>query len=912
MQTAPRSWNPPTSARRFAVLAALVVLASSADTPICADPAEKADASWWSLQPLDASISVPKQIASTSSDWGRNSIDRFVVRGLVENELEPSPPAEPRALVRRLYVDLLGLPPDPERVRAVESDPSDEAYEKLVDDLLASKHYGERWARHWLDVARYGESDGFERNRPRDHAWHYRDWVIRAFNRDMPYDEFVRKQIAGDITDPGPEGRAAVGFLVAGVHNTVVGSSKEMRLLARQDELEEIVGAIGQTFLGLSVNCARCHDHKFDPIPTKEYYRMISAIDGVRHGNRDVTVEDHADEIAVLDKDIAALEMSLAEMDRVAVEAVRKRRKEEPPQETQKLPEALAHWTFDRGFHDESGKIRGSASGNPRLENGAAVFDGKSFVKSIPLDRDVHEKTLFATVVLSNLDQRGGGAITIASRDAFDSIVFGEKDPKQWLAGSNGFRRTESFGGPEETVAHKEPVQFAITYAKDGTITGFRNGQLYGKPYKKSLQVFKAGDGHLLFGLRHEPAGGNQFLSGRVLDARLFDRALSPEEIAALAGVQSDFVSEEAIVASLDPEARKQRESSRSDIESKRDRRKKLIGGRKIKMFTVDPGSPGVMRVHVRGSVKDYGEEVAPGAIASVSGVDAEFSLEKNAPDRERRLRLGEWISSAKNPLLARVMVNRVWHYHFGRGLVKTPSDLGWNGGQPSHPELLEWLSVRFRDSGFRLKALHREILLSATYRQSSRKRRDAFAKDADNRWLWRYAPRRVDAEVLRDSILSVAGVLDRRAGGPGFRDFTIKEAGTAFYFPIDKEDAAFNRRTIYRFNPRGERSALLDTFDCPDPAAATPARSVTTTPLAALSLMNNAFVLRMAGHFAKRLERETSADPVSQIRRAWELSFFRQPDADEIAAARKLVDTHGLVSLCRALWNSNEWVYVE
>ena len=257
-------------------------------------------------------------------------------------------------------------------------------------------------------------------------------------------------------------------------------------------------------------------------------------------------------------------------------------------------------------------------------------------------------------------------------------------------------------------------------------------------------------------------------------------------------------------------------------------------------------------------------------------------------------------------------MVNRVWHYHFGRGLVKTPSDLGRSGGTPSHPELLDWLSVEFRDSGFRLKALHRKIVLSATYRQSSRRRAAAFATDASNRWLWRYSPRRVEAEVLRDSILSVAGVLDRRAGGPGFKDFTVKEEGTAFYFPIDREDASFNRRTVYRFNPRGERSAVLDTFDCPDPAAAAPARSVTTTPAASPQLDEQPV---RASH-GRSLRQTPPSRSRRRTRRANPTSLgtgvLRLPDPDEERASRKLAEAHGIESLCRALWNSNEWVYVE
>ncbi len=897
---------------RLGLLAISVVSASVTPTSNRAEASERANESWWSLQPLNESIGVPQVSGSEAQRWARNEIDSFVRRRLSERGLEPSPAAEPRTLVRRLFVDLLGLPPDPEQVRAFEKEPSRAAYEELVDDLLTSPHHGERWARHWLDVVRYGESDGFERNRLRGNAWHYRDWVIRALNRDMPYDEFVRKQISGDLTHPGAGGTAAVGFLVAGVHNTVVGSSQEMKLLARQDELEEIAGAIGQTFLGLTVNCARCHDHKYDPIPTKDYYRLISAIDGVRHGNREVLVEDRAKEIAELDARISDLGDSLATLDRAAVDSIRAKRESEPEPTQQALPEALAVWAFDRDYRDAKGSIESSPSGRPRLENGALVLDGKSFVKSVPLKQDLGEKTLVATVVLDNLGQRGGGVITVAGKDGFDSIVFGERDPKRWMAGSEGFRRTKPFGGAEETVADKEPVQIAITYAKDGTITGYRNGQPHGKPYKTGLRQFKAGDAHVIFGLRHEPAGGNQFLTGKVLESRLFDRALLPDEVAALAGVESDFVSEADLLASLKPEEKERRANLQEEIRTSRDRRQKIASGQKRKIYTVSPGAPGVMRVHVRGSVKDYGEEVTPGGIQAVPGVNAEFSLAKNAPDRERRIKLAEWIGSPNNPLLARVMVNRVWHYHFGRGLVKTPSDLGWNGGQPSHPELLDWLSVKFRDSGFRLKALHRMIVLSATYRQSSRKDAAAFAKDAHNRWLWRHSPRRVEAEVLRDSILSVAGVLDRRAGGPGFKDFTVKESGTAFYFPIDREDAAFNRRTVYRFNPRGERSAVLDTFDCPDPAAAAPTRGVTTTPLQALSLMNNPFVLRMAGHFAKRLQAEAGNELEAQIRRAWELAFFRLPDAEEERASRKLAEAHGFESLCRALWNSNEWVYVE
>lgn len=875
---------------------------------------ERAGRDWWSLQPLKESVAVPEVVDPVRREWARNEIDHFVLRKLTANQLAPSPPADPRVLVRRLYIDLLGLPPEPAQVAAFLKDPSEAAYRKLVDELLGSPHFGERWARHWLDVVRYGESDGFERNRPRNDAWHYRDWVINSFNEDRPYDEFVRLQIAGDLVPGGLNGTAATGFLVAGVHNTVVGSSEEMKRLARQDELEEIAGAIGQTFLGLTVNCARCHDHKYDPISTEEYYRFISAIDGVRHGGRQVTLEDHSEKIAVFTKRIEALSKEIAERDGKARAAIREQRKNEPKTKAPaRLPEAFAVWTFEKGFDDESGRFQGQAVGQPRVENGALIVDGQSFVKTTRLNKEFGEKTLAAWVQLEGDDQRGGGIVTMAANGGgFDAIVYGEKDPKRWMAGSEGFKRTESFGGDEEREATGQPVFVAITYSADGTITGYRNGQPYGKSYRKDLRTFGADESHLLFGLRHEPAGGTQFLRGRIDEVRLFDRALSPKEVAALGGVVTNFVSEEDLLAVLTPAERELREKQQKELKATQEHRQRLQGGRKVTLYAVQSGGPSVMKIHVRGSVKEFGDEVAPGALSAVSGSSADFGIAKNAPDRSRRLKMAEWVASPDNPLLARVMVNRIWHYHFGHGMVKTPSDLGFNGGIPSHPDLLEWLSIKFRESGFRMKQLHRDIVLSATYRQSSRLSSSAFRMDADNRLLWRHSPRRVEAEVLRDGILISAGVLDRKLGGPGFKDHTMKEEGTAFYFPLDKEDASFNRRTIYRFNPRGDRSALLDTFDCPDPSAAAPERGVTTTPLQALSLMNNPFVLRMAGHFAKRLEREAGKDPKAQVRLAWQVAVSRPPDATEEAVSLRVIEKHGLAVLCRAIWNTNEFVYIE
>ncbi len=586
---------------------------------------------WWSLQPIQ-NLSPPE----LDDDWGRNAIDAFISQRLRAEGLQPSPPATPRNLIRRLYFDLLGLPPTPEQVAAFVADPSEAAYQKLVDELLESKHYGERWGRHWLDVVRFGESDGFERNFQRDNAWPYRDWVIHAFNDDMPYDQFVRLQLIGDQLVGGVDGAAATGFWVAGVHNTTVGGSQRMKLLARQDEIEDVLATLGQTFLGLTIHCARCHDHKFDPITQTEYYQFASTISGLGFGERSVPV-------------------------------------------------------------------------------------------------------------------------------------------------------------PDQQAEKAQPT-----------------------------------------------------------------------------------------------------------------------------IFTLVAGAGETTNVLLRGDPDNVGDIVSPAATAAVAGLTGDFGLAPDAPEAERRRRLAEWITHEDNPLSARVIVNRVWHYHFGTGIVDTPNDFGFNGGRPSHPELLEYLTHTFRDQGYRLKWLHRLIVNSCTYRQATHGQIEAewhtaSSKDVANRLLWRGNVRRLEAESLRDSLLSVAGKLNESAGGPSFKDVSVTlNSGTTYFEPIDVDGSEFFRRTVYRFNPRGGRSALLDTFDCPDPASTAPRRSVTTTPLQSLSLMNNQLVLRMADYFAQRIVDDVGNDLSLQISRAWQLAISRDPNVSERELSEQLVREHGLPELCRGLFNINEFVVIE
>ena len=852
--------------------------------------ANRAGADWWSLQPVKRPA-VPA---------GVHPVDHFTAAKLSDKGLSLSPPASKRVLIRRLSFDLTGLPPSPEDVAAFEKDASPDAYERLVEKLLASPHYGERWARHWLDVVRFGETNGFERNDARPNAWHYRDWVIRALNADLPYDQFVRLQLAGDVLRPAdPDAVKATGFLVAAVHNTVLGNAM-MAAVARQDELEDLVGGVAQTFLGMTANCARCHDHKFDPISQKDFYRLASSLSGVGHGERNLPDAKAAADIARLNADAARVEKELSAIEEPARRALLGER-------AKGAPSPVAAWDFRTGPNDLVGKLHAKPSGGVKFTPEGAAFDGKAGVlRTPPLPFEFKAKTLEAWVKLDNLTQRGGGVVSLQTPDGneFDAIVFGEREPGRWMVGSNGFVRSKALNGEEERDAATRPVHVAVVYSGGGLITAYRDGKPYGEAYTSKPIAFK--NAVVAFGLRHDPPGGNRMLAGTVVAARVYDNALSLDQVAASFAAGPVVVKDADIDARLSPDERRKRAVLKADRERIAADLSTARARTATKVYANAPQPPGVTRLLYRGDLATPGDVLPPGGLPVL--FPFEFALKPDAPDAERRKKLAEWVTSPSNPLFARVMVNRVWHYHFGTGLVETPSDFGFNGGRPSHPELLDWLASEFAARKYSLKELHRLVVTSAAYRQSSAPRKDALALDADNRLLWRKKPSRLDGESVRDSMLAVSGLLNREVGGKGFNDYAERNFnGTAFFDPIDPIGPQFHRRSVYRFVPRGANQGLLDAFDCPDPAAAAPRRAVTTTPLQALTLWNNGFALRTADAFAARVEKD--ADPVGA---AWRLAFQRDPTNGERDAAKTLAADHGLKALCRALFNSNEFLTVE
>lgn len=853
---------------------------------------------WWALQPIKP---FQKDEIATASQ----RVDAWMDEKRKEQMLTRSPETDRMTLVRRVALDLTGLVPTYDEIMRFGRNPSEESYREMVEYYLASPRYGERWARHWLDLARFGESDGFEYDRMRPNAWPYRDWVIQALNADMPYDQFAQWQIAGDVLAPNSvDATIASGFLIHGAHDGLLPAGEVMKQIMRQDELEDIVGTVGQTFLGLTIHCARCHDHKFDPIRMEDYYRIASALAGVRRGDRTMEVEPEDKGIA---NRIAELRTSIQNRWDEAGKRIQN--------SDANLPSIvpIVAWDFDRDANDDSGKILGKLQGGATIEDGKLQLLGdQSYLETAPIPYGLKAKTLEVWATLKDVEQRGGAPLSLQKQDGslFDAIVYGEREPKQWMAGSNNFQRTESFHGPEESDANK-PVHIVFVYEETGRIRGYRNGVAYGSSYpSQGPVVFEAGSYRALIGLRHAPAGGNRHWKGTIDRAALYDRALMPDEVRSL------FAFPQAGSRSRRLAMLSESERGRMEYEEKELGRLEDVWRQMTRrtMYTVKPAQPEKpTHVLLRGNPLQLGSVVKPGGLQSVSKLPHEFGLEADAPEAERRVKLAQWITHRANPLFARTMVNRVWHYHFGKGIIETPSDLGRNGGYPNHPEVLEYLSSQFQQHGWSLKSLHRMMLHTKTYRQSSLPRDEAIAKDRGNRWLWRFSPHRLEAESVRDSILSIAGVLNLEMGGPSFQDFRpFMNHNSQYYEPLDLEEVKVHRRSIYRMWARGGKSPLLDTLDCPDPSTSTPNRGSTTTPLQALAMLNNAFMLRMSQQMSERLEKELPAKPTQQIQRAFLLTSGHVPTQEELRQSEAFVKQAGMPAFCRVLLNSNGFLYVD
>ena len=858
----------------------------------------------WAWQPV-----VRPDVPPARSGWpAGNEIDRFLQQTLTEKQLAPAPQADRRTLIRRLSFDLLGLPPSPEEVKAFIADESVDAYEQLVDRLLASPHYGERWARHWLDIAHYADTHGFERDQLRPNAWRYRDWVIDALNDDLPYDEFLRRQIAGDVLDPDdPEHVVAAGFLAAGPWDfvgQVETKSDVLRRQARADDLDDMVTQVMTAACGVTINCARCHDHKLDPVPQRDYYSLVAVFAGVKRADRPTSRAGEASYASRRAELTAAVAAARADVHALAGQPV-------------DLADIVGGGTGagtgtkltgidPRSGKPVDGKPRGYLSNIPvnTPQPGPSTYVNAVFVPDGPGDVPVTTTGLLVTGIpetskagwdairngpvasqfsttLGDIDYAAKGH-TLLGLHANAGITFDVTEIRKHFPLVNPrFRATVGYGGrtPEGGADY---FVFLDGELKATARIGADDG---GTPLDLPLPA----EARFLTLIATD--AGNSISHDQIFfgDPRIEGDpvASTDEQRRALAAAEGRLAALEQELASLQPPA---------------------------KVFGPVAGPPPPVKVNLRGSPETLGDEVPPGTLSAIAALPPSFG-DASLPEGDRRRALADWITSPANPLTPRVIANRLWHHHFGTGLVDTPSDFGLGGGQPSHPELLDWLAAEVVAREWSLKAMHRLICTSHAYRQRSidvPEAAAALAIDADNRLLWRQSPRRLDAESLRDATLAVTGCLNPEMHGPGYRDFDYEEAYAPIYRYITPDSPELWRRSIYRFVVRSTPHSFMTTLDCPNPANLTPARIETTTALQSLALMNNDFMLRQAGHFAERLEREAGSDPAAQVRRGFALAFTREPDDVELAAAVALVESQGLAQLCRMLFNTNEFISVD
>ncbi len=856
---------------------------------------------WWSLQPLTRPTPPPPCPDHADCAPVASPIDLFIRQRLAASHLKPSPPASRRQFLRRVTFDLIGLPPTPEQTQQFLHDNRPDADARLVDRLLASPHYGERWGRHWLDVIGFTESDGFEHDKFRPHSWPYRDYVVRSLNADLPYNEFVRQQIAGDVlSNATRQSIAATGFLVSGEWDEVqkVGASKSEMRRAREEELAEMIQTVSGTFLGLTVGCCRCHDHKFDPLPQADYYRIRAVFDGVEHsqgsqpGNRPLAT---ARETATLQ----AKKTPLLKQRKTLLEQAARLTQQLPGDAILK-PGSSARQSLVEGRH---GRALNAAHTTASLPSRPAFHKPPLTVECWALART---RAKFNVFVANNLKSSGEHWELYSFKDKGDFSVY--------MPGySPNTIRSEAI--ITDGKWHYLAMQF------DGQeVRMFVDGKEVQR--QKLKRVGKPGPlGTLDLG-GYVP--GKVGCDGAVDDVRI-SNILRPITEPTPAPFQSDqhtvgLWNLDAVTA-----GRFTDQSAGSKTDSVRRTKRKLAeveeAGRRVDMQLADlepprgyigfRRKPGQTHLLLRGDPTKPGTPVLPRGLSALGTHDGDLGLAADASEAERRRRFADWVANRDNPLTARVIANRVWQFHMGAGMVTNASDLGFNGGLPSHPDLLDWLASQLIDSGWSLKHLHRQIVLSATYGQSSRSRPAAFEADAENRLLWRFQPRRLEAEVIRDSMLAASGELNTTMRGPSVKPFTVTVFNTHFYHLFDSAEARYNRRTIYRANVITGRDPLLDCFDCPSPSVATPRRRSTVTPSQALALMNNAFVLRQGRKMAERVAAEVGRNTEAQARRGFQLSITRDPGDRELQQVATLIRDHGLEYACWALLNSSEFLYL-
>jgi hypothetical protein len=865
---------------------------------------------WWSLVPLQ-----PPVLSDTGSKAGAQ-IDQLIRKTLNEKGLTPSAPATPRTVIRRITYDLHGLPPTPEEIDSfvqacidetgVRQKVGDRAYADLVDRLLDSPRYGERWARHWLDIAHYGETHGFDKDQRRNNAWPYRDYVIRAFNEDKPYAEFVTEQIAGDVINPGmPDGIVATGFLAAGpwdqVGQTEVKEGTIEKKRVRNLDRDDIVTNVFNTFQSTTVQCARCHNHKFDPIPRAEYYKLQAVFSGIDRADRDYEAPIDAKRRAYLDTEMKTIKEKFERTKNTIIEGL--------PEEYEKVQKDLAR------LHRKKDSLQPKEKKPQSPSNGfhsvvTLTPDEKQWVEidledSLPLN----ELTLVPARPTDYEDTPGFGfpirfKVSISNTeksDEFQSIAdhtqanYPNPGNTPVIFDLNGqhVRRIRI----EAVTLWERNKDYAFALAEVEAISDGQNVAL-DKPVTAGSSI-DFGRWHTRFLVdgydSRQPRAVNQTSKS--------ERLLAVEsEIEALEKLSQKLVKRYTKKALLNAKATEEYELKNIEnaISELPDREQ---------VYSVRSIEPRIIHDLPRGNEATPDEPVSPAALSLIPSLSEklEFDSKNEAISRKE---MAAWLVDPENALTWRSIVNRVWQYHFGRGIVDTPNDFGRAGSLPTHPEILEWLANEFRETQS-LKTLHRTILNSATYRQSSKYQAANAAIDGSNQFLWRMNPRKLDAESVHDSILSISGKLDLAMGGPSYEAFNYTHDHSPKYDFLGKDSPDVWRRSVYRFIVRSVPDPLFEALDCADPNMNTPVRNETLTAPQALAMLNDAFILRQAEHTAGRLKNQHS-ELSSQINHLYLLAIGRNPDSEEMNTLKKFTRQYGLASLARLTFNLNEFMFVD
>jgi hypothetical protein len=819
----------------------------------------------WAYQPLKR----PEIPQVSDPVWQANPIDAFVKQKLDAAGLAPAKPATRQVLIRRLYHDVTGLPPAPEAVERFIHDEAPDAYEKLVDQLLASPHYGERWARHWLDVVGYAETHGFERDSAKPFMWRYRDYVVNAFNADKPYDQFVREQIAGDeLPGAGPEQLVATGFYRLGIWD----DEPADKLLGRYDELDGMVSTLGAAFLGTTLGCARCHDHKIDPFPQADYYGMVAFLQGVKSSQRvsELTSIMSAEEQTAYDTAVSAKNAEVA----AANDAVF--------QFEQKFLAALSA--------KEGGAYLRSDLADLKFRFYRDTWQTLPAFDSLRAESEGDLKHNFVTLAAASRQDAMGLVFTGKLR------VTEEGDHTFTIRAKDGIRVTVGGNVLYEAAGIGETSHSAVL-------------RLWPGHHDFRVDYFNTYDAPVLDLKWSGPSFSERPLALAAPEAQAPDVAKLIQEKGTSVLTEADRAQYAALQATL-------QQAKDKPVEGKWATTVTAIGPVEPDTHILLRGNP-----HVEG---DLVQPRFPGVLHAPAAVIPPAA--DGAKSSGRRLVLAQWLSSPENPLAARVMVNRIWQYHFDRGIVRTPNDFGTMGEAPSHPELLDWLASEFIERGWSMKAIHRQILLSNTYRMSSEGNEAALAKDPRNDLFWRFNMRRLRAEEVRDSMLAVNGSINLTVGGPHvfppMPEAVLATSSTPESVWGKSPEPEWTRRSIYVHVKRSLKEPLLADFDLADSQTNCAVRFATTQPAQALNLLNSEFVNRQAEILAKRVESENAANLQTKVWLVLNKVTARTPDNDEVdqglAFIEEMKAKHGATDqrafelFCLLALNLNEFMYID